>query len=204
MPNPIPDSGLHAIATSEDGDGQHSLVVSIILALIILSAIAATLVHYTYHKDFATGRILSTTVFPIHIDAPRSGAVQMLGAQASDDVYLLPVVEIANHITLPIFIESLAVDAVLSDGTELHCTGAQAGDFPKMWAAYPDLSRAPEFTGDSPLLRDTQIDPDSSAHGLVMVHFPISREEWQHRRSATLTISFYHQSPLSIAFPQTP
>jgi hypothetical protein len=36
---------------------------------------------------------------------------------------------------------------------------------------------------------------------MVLLHFPISEDQWNHRRSATLNIDLYHQGPLSVAIP---
>ena len=202
MNNPIPDSGSHHIAASEyeDEGSRRSLLVPISLALFVILAVAATVVHYTYHKDFASGMIPSTTVFPIHSES--HAAMQVVGAGDHDDIYLLPIIELHNHISLPLFIESLAADVTTADGTTYHCTAAQVNDFAPMYVMYPELGHDVEATGDSPLQRDTRIDPDGGkVHGLMMVHFPISQDTWDHRQSASVTISFYHQPPLVIPFP---
>jgi hypothetical protein len=202
MSNPIPDSEVHGIAGPED-EGEEtprSLLAPILLALFAMLVITATVVHYTYHKDFASGVIPSTVVYPIHTESTASG--QMAGAGVEDNVYLLPTVEVHNHISLPLFIESLAADVTTADGATYHCTAAQEGDFTPMYAAYPELWHAVQITGDSPLQRDTRIESGGgTTHGLVMVHFPISQDAWQHRQSASVTISFYHQPPLVIPFP---
>jgi hypothetical protein len=204
MNNPIPDHAPHHIPVSEQesDDSRRSLLVPSLLAAIIIAAAIFTLIHSTYHKDPSTGWIVSTTVYPIHSNPPHTGGVQIASARGSDQVYLLPVVEVYNHITLPIFIESLAVDVITSSGDTLHCTAAQPRDFQPMYDLYPDLARSQAASGTPPLLRDTRIEPNGTAHGLVMVHFPISKDDWAHRQSATLTVTFYHQMPLIIAFPQ--
>jgi len=202
MSNPIPDSGSHHIPVSEDEEdgSQRSLMVPILLALFVIAAVAVTLVHYTYHKDFATGVIPSSIVYPIHTEA--KGAMQIVGMGAEDQIYLLPIIEVHNHISLPLFIESLAADVTTTDGTVYHCTDAQVRDFQLMYAAYPELGREVELTGDSPLQRDTRIESEGGmVHGLMMVHFPISQDAWEHRQSASVTISFYHQQPLVIPLP---
>ncbi len=202
MSNPLPDSGSHETAASdhEYEGSQRNLLVPIALALFAMLVIAATVVHYTYHKDFASGVVPSTIVYPIHIESKATG--QMVGAGAEDDLYLLPLVEVHDHITLPLFIASLAADVTTADGATYHCTGAQEDDFTPMYSAYPDLWHQVEATGDSPLQRDTRIENDGgSAHGLVMVHFPITQSAWEHRLSASVTVSFYHQPPLVIPIP---
>ena len=202
MSNPIPDSGSHHIPVSEfeEEESQRSLLVPILLALFVILALAATMVHYTYHKDFASGAIPNTILYPIHTQG--SGNMQMVGGGAHDDLYLLPIIELHNHISLPLFIESLAADVTTSDGTTYHSTAAQLNDFTPMYTTYPDLAHTVEESGDSPLQRDTRIENDGgTVHGLMMVHFPISEEAWEHRQSASVTVSFYHQSPLVIQFP---
>jgi hypothetical protein len=201
MSNPLPDSRSHHIAEfEEEEENQRGILGPVLFALFAILALTITVIHYTYHKDFATGAIPSTIVYPIHTESTASN--QMVGAGAEDDLYLLPTVELRNHITLPLFIESLAADVTTADGATYHCTAAQENDFTPTYAAYSGLWHAVQVTGDKPLQRDTRIESDDgTAHGLVMVHFPISQDAWQHRQSASVTVSFYHQPPLVIPFP---
>jgi hypothetical protein len=182
-------------------ESRRNLAVPLALALFVILAVAGTVVHYTYHKDFANGLIPNTIVYPIHMQAA-VGAVQVVGTGASDEVYLLPIVELHNHISLPLFVESMAADVTTADGVTYHCTAAQLNDFAPMYVRYPELAHEVEASGDSPLQRDTRVEPDGGrAHGLIMVHFPLSQDAWEHRLSASVTVSFYHQGPLVIPFP---
>jgi hypothetical protein len=201
MSNPLPDSRTPEFVTSEfDQEGpRRSLMAPVLLALAVVLIAGAALVHYTYHKDFATGEVRATVVYPIHMGS--TATMQVVGP-GDDTLYLLPTLELHNHITLPLFIESLAVDMTAADGTTYHCTAAQLGDFAPMYANYPELARTVEATGDSPLQRDTRIEAGGgAAHGLIMVHFPITQGVWEQRKSASITVSFYHQQPLVIPFP---
>jgi hypothetical protein len=204
MTNPISDHEPHHIPVPKVGpdDSDKSLLAPVLLAAVILTAVIFTLVHYTYHKYPSTGAIISTTIYPIHTAPPQSGGIRIASAHGEDQVYLLTVVEIYNHLKLPIFVKSFAVDVTTQGGDTLQCMAAQTGDFQPMYAMYPDLARGQTTKDNAPLLRDTRIEPNNTTHGLVMVHFPISKDVWAHRQSATLTVSFYHQSPLSIPFPQ--
>jgi len=208
-----PDSGDHTPAPirsriptlSDDDDaespeGERNLLLPVTIALLLFAIAAAVVIHFTYHKTFADGTVSSTIVYPIHSDAP-SGGIRLLGAKGEDNLYVLPVVAVHNNIVLPIFIESIAVDLTLADGSTLHCTDAQGNDFQSVFAQFPSLGRTVDLTGDSPLLRDTRIESDATAHGLVMAHFLASLDDWQHRQSATVTVSFYHQQPLVITIP---
>ncbi|HEY0308265.1 MAG TPA: hypothetical protein VGB94_08890 [Acidobacteriaceae bacterium] len=204
MTNPIPDHEPHHISISEEEpeDSRKNLLIPALLAAVLIAAAVFILIHYTYHQEPSTGSIVSTTVFPIHTNPARHGGMQLANAHGDDQIYLLPVVEIYNHITLPMFIESLAVDVTTADGETLHCAAAQPGDFQAMYAMYPDLERIQPAKVTGKLLRDTRIERDGKAYGVVMVHFPISKDAWDHRQSATLTVSFYHQTPLIIPFPK--
>jgi len=188
-----------SISAASEG-GLHNLLVPGLLALLLLATAAYFLVRFTHHKDFATGSITATTVFPIHHAAP-SGGVRLANAHGQEEVYILPVVGVTNHVSLPLFIESIAADVTTADGVTLHCNGAQLSDFQPMYAMYPALAQIETGDGNSPLQRDTRIESNSEAHGLVMVHFPISQDAWAHRQSAAVTVSFYHQPPITIPFP---
>jgi hypothetical protein len=41
------------------------------------------------------------------------------------------------------------------------------------------------------------------AEGMVLLHFPVTEEVWNRRRSATLHVDLYHQGPISITIPQS-
>ena len=186
MPNPIPNSGPHPIAASEDAseDSRSGMLVPIILAVIILAALAVTLVHYTYHSDFASGMVLTTRTYAVHRDAPPVAGMQVVGAGAEDSLYVIPDIEIRNHLSMPITVESMSMELVLGDGSTLQCIGAHHNDFDTVFARYPELAGMEKLTGGYPLDRDTQIETGAIAHGNVMVHFPIPLEVWQHRQSA--------------------
>jgi hypothetical protein len=38
---------------------------------------------------------------------------------------------------------------------------------------------------------------------MVLLHFPVTEEVWNRRRSATLHVDLYHQGPISITIPQS-
>src|SRR5260370_1042601 len=44
-----------------------------------------------------------------------------------------------------------------------------------------------------PLLRETMISPGQSAEGMILLHFPVTKEVWDHRRRAVLNVDLYHQ-----------
>jgi hypothetical protein len=37
------------------------------------------------------------------------------------------------------------------------------------------------------------ISPGQSAEGMILLHFPVTKEVWDHRRTAFLNVDLYHQ-----------
>jgi hypothetical protein len=49
-----------------------------------------------------------------------------------------------------------------------------------------------------PLLRETMISPGEYAQGMILLHFPITKDVWDHRRNAILNVDLYHQGEQQI------
>jgi hypothetical protein len=85
-----------------------------------------------------------------------------------------------------------------SEGEQFTSSAVQKQDLDNLYTTFPALRPM----SSAPLLRETLIEPGQTAEGMVLLHFPVTKDVWNHRRSAILHIDLYHQGPISIAIPQ--
>jgi hypothetical protein len=86
---------------------------------------------------------------------------------------------------------------VTADGEKIETSAVQKTDLENLYTSFPALRPL----ASEPLLRDTLIDSGKAAEGMVLLHFPVTEEVWNHRRSATLHVAFYHQGRISVVIP---
>ena len=175
----------------------------IAIALGILIVAGFLVVHFTHQEPAAAGGIVSVTVFPVHtVSQANLGVPGTLGeAETHDELYILADVKVQNRQgKFPLFIQSIAATYTPAQGDALDSIAASAGDLPRFHQAYP----AAPATDEKPFPPDTRIEPGQTAQGLVLLHFPITPDVWAQRKSAVLTVTFYHQDPLTLPLAVTP
>lgn len=169
----------------------------IAIALGILIVAGLLVVHFTRQEAAAEGSIASITVFPVHtVSQANLGVPGTLGeAETHDELYILADVKVQNRQEkFPLFIQSIAATYTPAQGDPLDSIAANSSDLPRFHMAYPT---APA-TDEKPFPPDTRIDPGHAAQGLVLLHFPITPDVWAQRKSAVVTVTFYHQDPLTL------
>jgi hypothetical protein len=108
-------------------------------------------------------------------------------------------VRLHNPNTAPITLEDDWAVVTLPNGETRRSLGASGADFDKVFQAYPQL--APLRM--DPLRRDVQIQPGQSVDGLVVFSYPLSREQWDARKSMQVTISFNGAKDVTLNAPAT-
>ncbi len=120
-----------------------------------------------------------------------------LGQKTENDLYVMPTLRVQNGYRVPLFLQDFKSTLIFADGSELNADAVNKKDLAEVVRMFPDIR--PKMT---PMLdRDTEIVPGATAEGMVVLQFPISKEEWDKKKSAGLTVSFYHQAPLTVAIP---
>ena len=119
--------------------------------------------------------------------------------EAQDDLYVLTTLHIDNRSKMPLTIDDITAVLTPSDDSDPTTASAipQTG-LDGMYVTFPALK---PLSGP-PLPRETTIQPGDHAEGMVMLHFPVAEADWNSRKSATVTISFYHQDPLTLTIPK--
>jgi hypothetical protein len=75
----------------------------------------------------------------------------------------------------------------------------QKMDLDNVYMAFPALK---PLSGP-PLLRESSIEPGGHAEGMVLLNFPLTEADWNQRKTATVTVSFYHQDPFTVTIPRS-
>ncbi len=174
---------------------RRNLLAPVLIAFLILGIIIALVVRFTPHRT-ADLAITRTAVYSAHT-VFKTDSIVVDSDRAQDDLYVLTTLRIDDRLNLPLFLKDFTATLITADGQEFHTSATEKQDLPTLYSAFPKL----KDLSSSPLLRETLIDPGHSAEGMILLHFPVSQAVWDSRRSATLSVDFYHQGPLTILIP---
>jgi hypothetical protein len=163
---------------------------------VILGIAIALVLRYTPHT-IADLTILQTAVYPTHT-LYKGDSIIVGRDHAQDELYVLTTLRIEDKLNLPIFLKDFTATLLTGDGEQLTTSAVEKQDLENLYATFPALKPL----SSTPLLRETLIDPGHSAEGMILLHFPVTEEVWNRRRSATLHVDLYHQGPISITIPQ--
>jgi hypothetical protein len=175
---------------------RRNLLAPVLIAFLVLGIVIALLVRFTPHR-VANVTVMEMSAFPAHT-VFKTDSHLINRDREQDDLYVPVKIKIEDELHLPIFIKTFSATIATADGEQVQGTAAQKGDLEALSTTFPALR--PMIS--SPLNRETLIDPDGSAEGMILLHFPVSADTWNKRRSATLSIELYHQGPLTVALPQ--
>jgi hypothetical protein len=176
---------------------RRSFLVPGLIALAVLGIVFTLLFTLTPHR-IADLTVTHTAILPTHT-VYKSGAM-IVGKpdQAQDDLYVLTTVRVQNDLKLPLFIKDITGTLTSADDSQATTSAVEKLDLPNLYITFPALKPL----ASPPLLRETAIPPGQSAEGMVLLHFSADQPIWDQRKSATVTIDFYHQGPLTVTIPK--
>jgi hypothetical protein len=187
-----------ALASSRGGGG--SPLPKVLIAVVIVTLAIGAYFYFGAVPPAASGEITHLTAYPIHRDSKGEKAADPNVAKtenAFDQIIVVAEVRLRNQSAGPIFLSDMS--ALLSLPTEEHRSlAAIASDYDRVFVAYPELAPMKH----EPLLRDTTIPAGATAEGQLVFNYPITKDQWDMRRSLDLTISFLHQKDLVLPAPQ--
>jgi hypothetical protein len=175
---------------------SRNLIAPVLVAFLVLGIAIALLVRFT-PRSVADTAVIHAAAYPAHT-VFKSDSILVNRDRSQDDLYAVVNVSIADRLNLPLFIKDFTGTLVTEEGEQIVGTAAYKNDLENMYITFPALRPL----SSAPLVRETLVSPDSTVDGMVLLHFPVSAEIWNHRRSATLNVDLYHQGPLAIAIPQ--
>lgn len=184
----MPDLQLHQPA-------HRNLLAPVLIAFVVLGIAIALLIRYTPHR-VADLEITHTSVYPAHL-VFKSDSLVVGSDKTEDHLYILTTLRITDRLNLPLFLKDFTATLTTAEGERLTTSAAEKQDLASVYTSFPALKPM----ASEPLLRETLINPGSSAEGMVLLHFPVTLDTWNRRKSAILHVDFYHQGPLSITIP---
>jgi hypothetical protein len=195
-----PSNDVH-LAQVDEPTNYGRLAVRVLIALVISSLVVAGWVLFGRKTPTATGDVVRVNIYPVQAKIS-GGAAGTPGQQGQDEVInqmlVFAHVRLHNPNTAPITIVDDWAVVTLPDGEIRRSLGASTVDFEKVFQAYPQL--APVRM--EPLRRDLQIQPGQSVDGLVVFSYPMSRQEWDSRKSMQVTLSFNGAKDVTLNAPQ--
>jgi hypothetical protein len=183
------------IAPKFEQPARRNLLAPVLIAFLVLGIIITLVILLTPHS-VADVSVTHLAVYPTHT-VYKSDTMLIGRDQAQDDLYALATVSLTDRLNLPIFLKDFTGTLTTAEGEEIAGTASQKNDIENLYTTFPALRKL----GSKPLLRDTLISPSSSAEGMILLHFPVSAETWNRRKSAKVSIDLYHQGPLTIDIP---
>jgi hypothetical protein len=166
---------------------RRNLLAPVLLAFLILGIVLALVLRFTPHKT-ADLTITRTTLYPIHT-VFKSDTIVVANQHAEDDLYVLTTLRIDDRLHLPLFLKDFTATLTTAEGEEITTSAIEQRDLDNVYTSFPALKPL----ASEPLLRDTMISPGQSAEGMILLRFPVTKEVWDHRRTAVLNIDLYHQ-----------
>ena len=166
---------------------RRNLLVPVLLAFLILGIVLALVLKFTPHKT-ADLTITRTAIYPAHT-VFRSDSIIVANQHTEDDLYVLTTLRIDDRLHLPLFLKDFTATLTTAEGEEITTSAVEKQDLDNVYTSFPALKPL----ASEPLLRETMISPGQSAEGMVLLHFPVTKEIWDHRRTAVLNIDLYHQ-----------
>jgi hypothetical protein len=176
---------------------RRNFLVPILIAVAVLGGAIAYLYLRTPFS-IADVTVTHTNILPTHT-VFKTGSI-VLGRQetAEDDLYVLTTVHVDNHLKVPLFLSDITGNLTGPDDSSSDTSAIQQSDLPNLYITFPALK---PLAGD-PLLRESTIPPGGHAEGMVLLHFPLTQTDWDNRKSATVTVEFYHQGSATATIPK--
>ncbi len=198
---PSSSSGLN-LAQIDEPANFGRIAIRVLGALLLTSLIVLAWLRFERKTPAATGEIARVSIFPVQakITGGAAGTPGMQGQdQFIDQMLVLAHVRLHNPNQQPIRLEDDWAVVTLPDGETRRSLAANSSDFDKVFLAYPQL--APLRM--EPLRRDTVVQPGQTVDGLLVFSYPLSRKDWDARKSMQVTLSLDNAKDVTLVAPQS-
>ncbi|HTZ89652.1 MAG TPA: hypothetical protein VMA71_04885 [Alloacidobacterium sp.] len=171
----------------------------VLAATVIVIVVTAAYVYIDEKPPAAVGQIVKLDVMPIHSEMRVGAGAQGVqgGVDTYDQLLILAQVQLRNQTNVPLFLHDMWSDLTTNNGDEQRSLAANRTDFQSVFIAYPQMASFKQ----EPLQRDTTIQPGQSVQGLVIFHYPMTKDQWDARHGFEAVISFMHQKNLVLPWP---
>jgi hypothetical protein len=166
---------------------RRNLLAPVLLAFLILGIVMALVLRFMPNRT-ADLAITRTLIYPTHT-VFHSDSIVVANQHSQDDLYVLTTLRIDDRLHLPLFLKDFTATLTTAEGEEINTSAVEQRDLDNVYTTFPEL----KALATEPLLRETMISPGESAQGMVLLHFPVTKDVWDHRRMAMLNVDLYHQ-----------
>lgn len=180
---------------------QRGMLVPVLLALVLLAAGGAWFAKVYLHKE-VTGTVDRVGVFPVHTVYARGSGILVGDSQTEDVTYVVPNVVLTDHTQVPLFVKSINGSFTMEDGSVMQATAIEKADLPRLAAMFPKMKPAIDAAGSAPLQSLESIAPGATAGGYVVFAYNVPQSVWDKRKSADVSIDFYHQDRVTLPLPK--
>jgi hypothetical protein len=173
-------------------------IVPVLVAAAVLGVILGIYLLSSRKPPTSNGSATRVVALPLHIESKGSIAPGQEGTldqnvEKRDSILVNIALDVKNAIGKPMYIKGVEGKLVAEKG-EFNDSAAPASDYEHIVQAYPQLG----IPGAKPLQSESSIAANADQQGVVIFSFPISREDWDKRKSLLATVNFYDHSPLVI------
>ncbi|MGC1300688.1 MAG: hypothetical protein WA869_37135 [Alloacidobacterium sp.] len=184
--------------TQETNSTKRALLIVLVATVIVVLTIGVY-VYIDEKPPVAVGQIVKLDVTPIHTEMRVGAGAQGIqgGMDTYDQLLILAQVQVRNQTNIPLFLHDMWSNLTTSNGDEERSLAAPKNDFRSVFVAYPQTVSLKQ----EPLLRDITLQPGQSAQGLVIFHYPMTKDQWDARHGFEAVISFAHQKNLVLPWP---
>ncbi len=176
---------------------RRSFLLPALIALAVLALVFVGIYLYVPQRT-ADLTVTHLAVLPTHTVFNSDSKVVGRQAPFEDDLYILATVRVDNHLKQPLTLDDISGAITAPDGADTTTSALQKNDLPNLYAVFPALVPL----ASAPLLRESIIQPGGRAEGMVLLHYPIPQAEWDQRKSASITLKFYNQDPITVPLPK--
>ncbi len=177
---------------------RPNFLLPVLVALILVGG-AFGYVYLTPHH-IADITVTHTAILPTATVFKNDSKLVGHKDESQNDLYVVTTIRIDNHLKIPLTIDAITGTLTPQDENAEPSTGSaiQKNDLDGVYMAFPALKPLVS----APLLRESSIQPGDHVEGMVLLNFPNTEADWNHRKSATVTISFYHHDPFTVTIPK--
>jgi hypothetical protein len=174
---------------------RRNLLAPVLIAFLLLGIAIALVIRYTPSRTVNL-TLSHTSLFPTHT-VFKSDSIVVGSDKAEDNLYVLTNLRVDDPLHLPLILKDFTATLTTADDQKITSSAAEEKDLPNIFASFPAL----ESMASKPLVRDTLIAPGASAEGMVLLQFPVTKDVWNHRKSAVLHVDLYHQGAFPVSIP---
>lgn len=174
---------------------NRNLLAPVLIAFLLVGVLIALVIQHNPANriDLTITRI---SVYPAHT-VFKSNSLVVGSDKSEDDLYVIANLRVDDPLHLPIILKDFTATLTTADDQEITTSAAEVNDLPNIFTSFPALKPL----SSPPLRRETLIPPGTSAEGMVLLHFPVTEDVWNHRKSAILNVDLYHQGTFPITIP---